>query len=88
MWKFGEKDLQCGSHVRGSKMVFIFALGFKLENSLPLDFSLLKTTIMGIPPRSSKLGISLGLGFPYTSRTWRKSPNYIWRAPSMHEYPS
>jgi hypothetical protein len=26
---------------------------------------------MGIPPRSSKLGISLGLGFPYTSRTWR-----------------
>jgi hypothetical protein len=25
---------------------------------------------MGIPPRSSKLGISLGLGFPYTSRTW------------------
>jgi len=44
---------------------------------------------MGIPPRSSKLGISLGLGFPYTLQgLGEKCPNYIWRAPSMHEYPS
>lgn len=87
MWKFGEKNLQHGSHVKVSKMVFIFALGLMLENSLPLDFSRLKTTIMGIPPRSSKLGI-LGLGFPLHFKDLEKSSNYIWRAPSMHEYPS
>lgn len=64
MWKFGEKNLQCGSHVKVSKMVFIFALRFMLENSSPLHFSLLKTTIMGIPPRSSKTWNILVLGFP------------------------
>jgi hypothetical protein len=49
----------------------------------------LKTTIIGIPPRSSKLGISLGLGFPLHFKDLeKKSPNYIWRAPSMDEYPS
>jgi len=69
-------------------MVFIFCLRVYALKFLALGFLLIENNYYGNTAKVFKTWNILGLAFLLHFKDLEKSSNYIWRAPSMHEYPS